>query len=151
MPAKTLSLLTLLIGLTVACATNTDTTDTAGATTTSTPQATTHDTAPVRPGPAVERLLQGTWQSLTDPSDTFTITGAKKIITPAGKPSLTLAFTYVPDCGGTVCALPNSGFGCFTTAGAFDIDCQTIVAISATELAVTNGNAGDTLRYRRKP
>ncbi len=108
------------------------------------------DGADVKPGPAVERLLQGSWQNLTDTGDTFTVNGATLRIAHTNQQPLSLAFVYVANCGGNVCAIPKSRYGCFTTAGEFDIDCQSIVAISNTELTITQGNAGKTVRYRRK-
>lgn len=96
-------------------------------------------------------MLQGRWQSLSDPYDTFTINGSKRTISFEGQPSLTLTFAYVADCGGTVCNNRKSRFGCFTTTGKFDIDCQAIVHISATDIELTQGNTGNTSRYRKKP
>ena len=139
----------LTTGLVSACSTNTETAQTKADTTRAVIAS--DSPASVQPGPDVERLLQGNWQSLSDPDDTFTINGPKRIISSNGQPSLTLAFAYVADCGGLVCNNRESRYGCFTTAGQFDIDCQAIVHISATELEVTQGDTGSTIRYRKKP
>ena len=49
---------------------------------------------------------------------------------------------------GNACAGKKSKYGCMTTAGQFDIDCQGIINMSATELELTQGETG-TIRYKR--
>lgn len=143
------TLLVLTIGLVSACSTTTETSKTNLDSARSVGSS--DSVAPVQPGSDVERLLQGNWQSLSDPDDTFTIDGPRRISIANGQPPLTLAFAYMADCGGSVCANRESRYGCFTTAGEFDIDCQAILAISATELTVSQGNTGQTVRYQKKP
>lgn len=106
----------------------------------------TTDTDPV---PAVVNRLQGSWQAVEDSKIVFSIRGSALTTYYDGRKKLTNAFAYVADCGGTACSGQKSKYGCFTTAGEFDIDCQAIVAISATELTVTQGATGRTMRYKR--
>ncbi|MEZ0485269.1 hypothetical protein [Fibrella aquatica] len=99
--------------------------------------------------PAVLTMIQGTWQSVDDPRTTFTIKGSALTTYYDRQKRLTEVFTYEADCGGNACAGKKSTYGCFTTAGKFDIDCQMIVAISETTLQVTQGADGKTILYRR--
>jgi hypothetical protein len=105
-------------------------------------------TAP-EPTSDVAKLLQGSWQAVDDPKMSFVIKGASLITYDDGQKRTTDKFAYVADCGGNACADKQGKYGCFTTAGQFDIDCQAIVNISATELDVTQGSTGQTIRYRR--
>jgi hypothetical protein len=99
--------------------------------------------------PDVAKLLQGNWQSVSDPKSKFTIKGTSLITYYDGQKRTTDTFAYVADCGGTACAGQKGKYGCFTTAGQFDIDCQGIINISATDLEVTQGTTGKTIRYKR--
>lgn len=100
-------------------------------------------------GQDVPTLLAGTWQRVDDPTDRFTIEGKTLTRSTNGKKGLALAFTYVADCGGTACAGHDSPYGCLTTAGEFDIDCQTIAVITATDLALSVGTTDTVARYRK--
>jgi len=97
----------------------------------------------------VATMLQGKWQSVEDPKAVFAINGSALTTYYDGQKRLTNTFAYVADCGGTACSGQKSKYGCFTTAGKFDIDCQSIVNISASELEVTQGATGKTIRYKR--
>ncbi|MBO0948180.1 hypothetical protein [Fibrella forsythiae] len=105
--------------------------------------------APADAVPDVVTLLQGKWQSVDDPKAAFTVNGTSLTTYDKGQKRVTNTFAYVADCGGNACNGQKSKYGCFTTAGEFDIDCQSIVAISATNLEVTQGATGKTIRYRR--
>jgi hypothetical protein len=98
---------------------------------------------------AVAALLQGSWQAVDDPKSGFVIRGSILTTSHEGQQRVTSTFTYVADCGGTACNGKAGTYGCFTTAGEFDIDCQGIVNLSATVLEVTQGSTGKTIRYRR--
>ena len=101
------------------------------------------------PVPDVMHMLQGSWQAVDDPKTSFAIKGSALTTYYDGQKRLTNTFAYVADCGGNACSGHKSKYGCFTTAGEFDIDCQAIINISATELNVTQGTTGKTIRYRR--
>lgn len=110
---------------------------------------TTGATTEINPVPDVMNMLQGSWQSVEDPKAVFSIRGSALTTYYDGQKRLTNTFAYVADCGSTACSDQKSKYGCFTTAGEFDIDCQAIVALSATELNVMQGTTGKTIRYRR--
>ena len=97
----------------------------------------------------VANLLQGKWQAVEDPKAAFAIKGSALTTYYDGQKRVTNTFAYVADCGGNACSGQKSKYGCFTTAGKFDIDCQSIINISATELEVTQGVSGKTIRYKR--
>ena len=101
------------------------------------------------PIPDVVTMLQGKWQAVDDPKAVFAIKGSALTTYYEGQKRLTNTFAYVADCGGNACSGQKSKYGCFTTAGKFDIDCQSIINISATELEVSQGVSGKTIRYRR--
>jgi hypothetical protein len=97
----------------------------------------------------VVTMLQGKWQAIGDPKAVFVIKGSVLTTSYDGQERVTNTFAYVADCGGNACSGRKSKYGCFTTAGEFDIDCQSIITISATELEVTQGVSGKTIRYKR--
>ena len=101
------------------------------------------------PVPDVANTLQGKWQAVDDPKTVFAVKGSALTTYYDGQKRLTNTFAYVADCGGNACSGQKSKYGCFTTAGKFDIDCQSIINLSATELEVTQGVSGKTIRYRR--
>ena len=101
------------------------------------------------PVPDVVTMLQGKWQGVDDPKAVFAIKGSALTTYYEGQKRLTNTFAYVADCGGTACSSQKGKYGCFTTAGKFDIDCQSIINISATELEVSQGTTGKTIRYKR--
>ena len=101
------------------------------------------------PVPDVTNMLQGKWQGVDDPKAVFAIKGSAITTYYDGQKRVTNTFAYVADCGGNACSGQKGKYGCFTTAGKFDIDCQSIINISATELDVTQGTTGKTIRYRR--
>ena len=101
------------------------------------------------PVPDVANTLQGKWQAVDDPKTVFAVKGSALTTYYDGQKRVTNTFAYVADCGGNACSGRKSKYGCFTTAGEFDIDCQSIINLSATELEVTQGVSGKTIRYRR--
>ena len=101
------------------------------------------------PVPDVTNMLQGKWQGVDDPKTVFAVKGSALTTYYDGQKRLTETFAYVADCGGNACRGRKGKYGCFTTAGEFDIDCQSIINISATELEVTQGTTGKTIRYKR--
>lgn len=106
-------------------------------------------TTTAAPVPDVTNLLQGSWQAVEDPKAVFSIKGVILTTYYDSQKRTTETFTYVADCGGNACSGQKSKYGCFTTAGKFDIDCQSLITISATELEVTQGTTGKTIRYKR--
>jgi len=97
----------------------------------------------------VPTRLMGTWTSVDDPNESFAIAGKTLTRYYDGKKRLALTVAYVPDCKGTACAGRQSPYGCLTTAGQFDIDCQTIGVITHTELALSVGSTEQVARYRK--
>jgi hypothetical protein len=68
-----------------------------------------------------------------------------------GEKQLTRTFAYVADCSQAGCIGEKSPYGCFTTAGQFDVDCRTIVALSATRLDITlGGSTGEIAHYMKQ-
>jgi len=100
-------------------------------------------------GSNVPTMLAGTWQSVDDPKEHFTLDGKTLTRYYEGKKRLALTFAYVPNCEGVACAGRQSPYGCITTAGQFDIDCQTIGVITDTELALSVGSTEQFARYRK--
>lgn len=105
--------------------------------------------ATTTPAADVPALLQGRWQAQNQTDETVTIVDKAMTLYVANQKRLTRTFTYLPNCGGNACGSQQSTYGCFTTAGEFDIDCQTIVALSATEMTVVQGASGTPIRYRK--
>jgi|GEM_PF-150607 len=101
------------------------------------------------PVPDVVTMLQGKWQAVDDPKAVFAIKDSTLTTYYEGKKRVTNTFAYVADCGGNACSGRKGKYGCFTTAGEFDIDCQSIFSLSATELEVSQGVSGKIVRYRR--
>ncbi|MBC7570693.1 MAG: hypothetical protein H7319_13280 [Spirosoma sp.] len=100
-------------------------------------------------GSDVPTMLAGTWDSLDDPKERFTIDGKTLTRYYDGKKLLALTLTYLPNCKGGACEGRQSPYGCITTAGQFDIDCQTIGVITDTELALSMGSTEKFARYRK--
>lgn len=95
-------------------------------------------------------LLQGKWQSADDPKSSMEIAGKTIINTYDGKQIDSRTFEYVADCSGNACAGGSGKSGCFTSAGQFDIECYSIVSLSATEMEVSMvGATGKTLKYSK--
>jgi hypothetical protein len=97
----------------------------------------------------VPTMLMGSWQRVDDPKERFVIAGKTLTQYYDGKKGPVQTFAYVPDCGGTACAGHQGPYGCLTTAGQFDIDCQTIGVITTTELTLSVGTTGSTTRYQK--
>ena len=98
----------------------------------------------------VAALLQGKWQSVEDPKDVMYISDKDIVNIYDGKRLDPRAFAYIADCSGNACQGGAGKAGCFTSAGKMDIDCYSIVSISATDMQVSMaGSTGKTLNYKK--
>jgi hypothetical protein len=135
----------ILLGLIALVACNNSSSETQQA-----PQDTTA-TAPVQEAaPDVMTLIKGKWQAVEDANSVVEISDATFTLFYEGAKMETRQFTYVSDCKSDACPNAGSEYGCFTSAGEFDVECYTIVSVSETDLEVSlAGGTGQSLTYKK--
>ncbi len=96
-----------------------------------------------------QAMLQGSWQAVHDAKEVLLIEGPTLTVFYDGQKRVTRALAYMTHCSETVCIDRKSKYGCITTSGEFDIDCQMIVNITNTALEITQGSTSKTIHYRK--